>query len=501
MSIPYANRSAIAIIPELATRDRPKINLDEVLEDFNGQYEPLGTYFYCVQFISSKKLRITFNSATLMEDCLSAGLSLRGFPLEPQPISLKKWVSVQRLAIGIPIEAATRILGKYGKVFAAKHETKRGIYTGTLSILMEVQTNIPSALRICGHTCLIFYRGQERTCFRCHSPNHTTCDCPYSRYHASTTGDDPPPTTEREPQDNPPPQRDDHQPSEATSHAPADMETAPTTGEDHPRHVPSPSPSFPEDGPDMEGIDHDEVTNPCDQEQSVPESSTDRDTHRTVETDTPVASPSTDADEATSPRTALTGLVTDAAGETNVLGITTQSTTDSPNNSSGAIDTSAPPSTEVLAPPASYVSPVDPQETTTTVSTDITPSATPPLSNLLEFPPIASPPVVDTDSAGFKLPCHSRRQPSRQSSRMRSRSRSASSTDSTSSSGPPTRKHTQPYLVGTGLHSHRSTRGVDITLGQFGALQDFVPDSGAVPDIRLSDSGHLLSDSVQEGNL
>lgn len=127
MSVPYANRSAVAVIPTLAVSEQPKVNLDEVLEDFNEQYEPLGKYFYCVQFISSKKLRITFNSAALMENCLSAGLSLRGFPLEPQPISSKKWVSVQRLAIGIPIEAATRILGKYGKVFAAKHDIKRDI--------------------------------------------------------------------------------------------------------------------------------------------------------------------------------------------------------------------------------------------------------------------------------------------------------------------------------------------------------------------------------------
>ena len=158
-----------------------------------------------------------------MEDCLSARLSLRGFPLEPQPISCKKWVSVQRLAIGIPMEAATRILGKYGKVYSAKHETKRGIYTGTLSVLMEVLKNIPSTLRIRGHTCLIFYRGQVRTCFRCQSPDHTTRDCPYMQSRTSTTADDPPPTYDGETQDHPSPSAEtetpcDHHTRGITSH-------------------------------------------------------------------------------------------------------------------------------------------------------------------------------------------------------------------------------------------------------------------------------------------
>ena len=198
MSILYANCSAVAVIPTLVLQEKDKVTLNKVLEDFNGQYGSLNSYFYCVLFISSKKLQITFNSSVLMEDCLSAGLSLHGFPLEPQPISNKKWVSIQRLTIGISIEAATSILGKYRKVFAAKHETKRGIYTGTLSILMEVQTNIPSAQHIHEHTCLIFYRGQTQTCFWCQSPDHTMHDCPDLQYHASTNGEDTPPTHERE---------------------------------------------------------------------------------------------------------------------------------------------------------------------------------------------------------------------------------------------------------------------------------------------------------------
>ena len=514
MSIPYANRSAIAVIPALAVSEQPKVTLDEVLEDFHGQYEPLGKYFFCVQFISSKKLRITFNSAPLMEDCLSAGLSLRGFPLEPQPISSKKWVSVQRLAIGIPIDAATRILGKYGKVFAAKHEVKRGIYTGTISVLMDVQKNIPSALRIRGHTCLIFYRGQIRTCFRCQSPDHTTRDCPYLQSHTTTTGDDTPPAREQATPDDPPPPSEtemsqDQPTPEASNPASDDIappETAATTSMDVSQPDVHQQPSSPVTGTNSEGLDQEGSESPRDHDPIIPDSGIDRvEDSRTAETDATVNPPSTDADDSTSPSTAFTGLADGAARENTVMGTPTPDEPADPSttttSSIGATDEIAPERTGLLAPPASYASAVDPRASTMTTLTDTPPSVTLPSSHSLDFPPIGSPSVGDTGEAEFKVPRRTRRQPSRQPSRTRSRSRSTSSTDSTSSSGPPTRKRTQPSLVGTGHTSRRYSRDINITLGQFGALQDLVQASGEVPDIRLSHSGNIIPDTVPHGNL
>ena len=508
MSIPYANRSAVAVIPALAVKDQPKVTLDEVLQDFHEQYEPLGEYFFCVQFISTTKLRITFNSATLMEDCLSAGLSLRGFPLEPQPISMKKWVSVQRLAIGIPIEAATRILGKYGKVFAGKHEIKRGIYTGTISVLMEIQTNIPSTLRIRGHTCLIFYRGQTRTCFRCQSPDHTTRDCP--RYRTSATGDNPPPTHERE-DPSPPteagPPTDSHPSGASTSASDttAPPETAGTQSMDiSPPDVQDQLPS-PATGTDLEGHNQEGSESLQAHDPTSIDSGSDRvDNTRTGETDTTVPSHSTDADGPSSPRTELAGLADVAAGETISTGtppyeeITDLTTT---TTSTGATAETASERMELLAPPASYASAVDPRVAAATTGTSTPPSVTTPTSLSEDYPPLTSPTVGDTTPGEFKLPRRQRRTPARESSRTRSRSRSSSSTDSTSSSGPPTRKRTQPSLVGTGHTSRRHTRDLNITLGQFGALQDLVPAEGAVPDIRLSASGNILPDTQVPGNL
>ena len=510
MSIPYANRSAVAVIPALALRDHPRFTLDEVLEDFHGQYEPLNSYFYCVQFISTKKLRITFNSAGLMEDCLSAGLSLRGFPLEPQPISSKKWVSVQRLAIGIPTEAATRILGKFGKVFAAKHETKRGIYTGTLSILMDVQRNIPSALRIRGHTCLIFYRGQTRTCFRCTSPDHTTRDCPYTQRHEPTPGDDPPPTPETRdhPSDETPMSQDP--PTSAESSIPpvdpVSPETAEETGQGDTQPEATTEASPAEDGLDGAHIDGpvtSEETNPSTDVSSQIDLVTDRvDTDRTGEATSDVPHPR-DGAETTQASSVLSGLVADAAGEIDPTGSEDLTESDRPDKATtptGAGETETPAPTVLPPPPASYACAVDPRASTRTPS-EPTPEAVFPPPPVTDYPPISGSTATKADSEGFKIPRHSRRSRGRESHRMRSRSRSTSSADSTSSSGPPTRKRTQPSLVGTGHTSRRYAREINITLGQFGALQDFVADNPADQEIRLTNSGHLIPDAPVHGNL
>ena len=145
------------------------------------------------------------------------------------PFQVKNGCPSNDLLSGYPWKLPPIFWGNMA-VFTAKHETKQGIYTGTLSILMDVQHNIPSALRIRGHTCLIFYRGQTRTCFRCQSPDHTM------RSHQPPNGDDSPPTPDTP--DNPSeetPMSQDQPPSAASSTPPEDpvsQETITEMGQD-----------------------------------------------------------------------------------------------------------------------------------------------------------------------------------------------------------------------------------------------------------------------------
>ena len=224
------------------------------------------------------------------------------------------------------------------------------------------------------------------------------------------------------------------------------------------------------------------------------------DTARTGE-ETFTISPPRDGADSIQASAVTSGLIDDAAEENHPSGSAIPADSESPDittPTTGAGEMNAPVTTELLPPPASYACAVDPRVTTGTTPTSTLGMAPPPPSST-DFPPISGSTATEADSEGFKTPRHLCRSRGRESYRMRSRSRSTSSTDS--SSGPPTRKCTQPTLVGTGHTSRRSAREVNITLGQFGALQDFVADNPEAQYIRLTSSGNLIPDSPQNGNL
>ncbi|CAB4040592.1 ---NA--- [Paramuricea clavata] len=43
---------------------------------------------------------------------------------------------------------------------------------------MEVCTDIPGRIRIAGHWCAIYYKGQKRVCFSCNAEGHVSRKCP-----------------------------------------------------------------------------------------------------------------------------------------------------------------------------------------------------------------------------------------------------------------------------------------------------------------------------------
>lgn len=221
--------------------------------------------------------------------------------------------------------------------------------------------------------------------------------------------------------------------------------------------------------------------------------------------DTTVPLPRDDADDSASPSTVFSGLVVNAASKANPMGTATPTESNSfgtTTTSTGATDTNASESIELLPQPVFYANVVDPRVTTVTTSIDTHYSESLPPPHLLDFSSITSPMVTDSDLAGFKVPRRQRQHLVRETTNMHSRSQSSSSTDSASSSDPTTRKQAQPSSVGTGHTSRRSSRDINITLGQFGAFKDLVvTDNSEVPDIRLSGSGNLLPNSPPRGNL
>ena len=298
MAIPYSNRVAIAEFPELALKSKPRVTPTEVWADFSNQAAPLKDYFECIQLISASKLRILFPSSALMEDCLGEGLTFRSHPLALTPISIKKWVSVQRLPYGIPLEEVKRALNPFGKIFHAKHEFMEGVATGTISVQMEVKTNIPSKVMIKGHSCLIFYNGQQRTCFICQAPDHMTMNCP-RRKGQSTARDNHPesqPSTSQERDRHPPIHHQRSEELAITEHADLPVESC-RTNEHEPGVDPQDQEAIP---PDSHQQQESEELVPCprtdppadtnSQEQEAPT----QDSHQEQESEELVTCPPTD---------------------------------------------------------------------------------------------------------------------------------------------------------------------------------------------------------------
>ena len=159
MSIPYANRTATVTIPALALLGKPRLkqNCSDFIDEISEQMPSVWrAFFEGFVWLSNEKIRVTFCSAIHMEDIISRGITFRGYPVEIPPITNKKWVTVLRLAYGIPDEEVSYALSRYGEVDRVKSETHMAISTGVRSVLMKITEPIPSQLRIRGHWCLVY---------------------------------------------------------------------------------------------------------------------------------------------------------------------------------------------------------------------------------------------------------------------------------------------------------------------------------------------------------
>jgi hypothetical protein len=174
--IPFVNRTADVILhSEIEARD---VNVREVIEDFRGQLDSYTDIFQAVVLMAPGRYRVTFKSARKLEVAENFGFTVRGFPVTFKPVSLYKWVNITRLSYGVPDEEISKVLSVYGPIKLIKSEQYLQIYTGVRNVLMEVRTAIPARIRIAGHWCAIYYKGQKRVCFSCNVEGHVSRRCP-----------------------------------------------------------------------------------------------------------------------------------------------------------------------------------------------------------------------------------------------------------------------------------------------------------------------------------
>jgi hypothetical protein len=174
--IPFINRTADVILhSEIEARD---VNVSEVIEFFRGQVDSYTDIFEAVVLMAPGRYRVTFKSARKLEVAENFGFTVRGFPVTFKPVSLFKWVNITRLSYGVPDEEISKVLSVYGPIKLIKSEQYLNIYTGVRNVLMDVRNEITARLRIAGHWCMLYYKGQKRVCFSCKAEGHVSRKCP-----------------------------------------------------------------------------------------------------------------------------------------------------------------------------------------------------------------------------------------------------------------------------------------------------------------------------------
>ena len=136
----------------------------------------------CIQFIRNGLVRVTFDDTACCDAALSSGVMFRGARLPASPVSARsRLVYVQDLPAEVPECFVKDVLCLYETVLgvsAMEHSGYPGLMNGTRLVIVTLEKDVPSSLRICGFNIRVWYRGQPQACAICHSYRHRVKECP-----------------------------------------------------------------------------------------------------------------------------------------------------------------------------------------------------------------------------------------------------------------------------------------------------------------------------------
>ncbi|XP_066982272.1 uncharacterized protein DDB_G0283697-like [Macrobrachium rosenbergii] len=92
------------------------------------------------------------------------------------------FVSIRYAPFDMDNQMIESVLEGYGKVIWIRNNQHtlgkgNGLLNGIRTAKMEIKNNIPSSIRIAGHSVSFMYSGQSRTCYKCGSEDHLVENC------------------------------------------------------------------------------------------------------------------------------------------------------------------------------------------------------------------------------------------------------------------------------------------------------------------------------------
>ena len=131
----------------------------------------------------NKAFLLHLASQDQIPEFIAHGYSFRGHQLKIDLVKSTTIVVLDRVPYGLPNEAITTTIAKYGPVSALKAITHKGYGMSKYRMEIELRQDIPSRITIQGNPINVFYKNQPRSSFVCREAGHEVRSCPRKTHH------------------------------------------------------------------------------------------------------------------------------------------------------------------------------------------------------------------------------------------------------------------------------------------------------------------------------
>ena len=126
----------------------------------------------------NKAFLLHLASTEQVPDFVAHGYIFRGHQLHVAPVKSTTIIVLDRVPYGLPKEAVTNVVAKYGTISGYKAITHKGYSLSKFRLEVELHQDIPSRINIQGNPINVFYKNQPRSCFVCREAGHEAKNCP-----------------------------------------------------------------------------------------------------------------------------------------------------------------------------------------------------------------------------------------------------------------------------------------------------------------------------------
>ena len=126
----------------------------------------------------NKAFLIHLASSEQVPEFVAHGYTFRGHQLHAAPVKSTTIVVLDRVPYGLPKEAVTNVVAKYGTISGYRAITHKGYCMSKFRLEVDLCQDIPSRINVQGNPINVFYKNQPRSCFVCREAGHEAKNCP-----------------------------------------------------------------------------------------------------------------------------------------------------------------------------------------------------------------------------------------------------------------------------------------------------------------------------------